>query len=73
VTEGPGEEAIHALRRRLVVGQTLYAFGASLCLANTYWSIGFIVLVQLYFAVAPRLPRGRAQAAAKAGAGGDVE
>jgi len=50
---GTGEEAFEALRRRLVVGQILYALGAALCLINTYWSIGFIVLVQLYFAIAP--------------------
>ncbi len=34
----------------------LYAFGACLCLINTYVSIGFIVLVQLYFALGLRLP-----------------
>lgn len=66
VIDGSGEEAIHAIGRRLIVGQTLYAFGALLCLVNTYWSIGFIVLVQLYFAVAPGgLPRRKAQPAAK--------
>jgi TMEM175 potassium channel family protein len=56
VNEGSGDEAFQALERRVVVGQMLYAFGAALCLINTYWSIGFIVLVQLYFAVAPSLP-----------------
>lgn len=70
--EGPGEDAIRAIGRRLVVGQSLYAFGALLCLVSTYWSIGFIVLVQLYFAVAPRLPRRRGQPAIQAGADGDV-
>ena len=30
-------------------------FGALLCLVNTYWSIGFIVLLQLNYAIAPRL------------------
>jgi TMEM175 potassium channel family protein len=44
-----------AICRRIVVGQSLYAFGALLCVFNTYWSIAFIVLVQLYYAVAPRL------------------
>lgn len=39
--------------------QTLYAFGAFLCVFNTYWSIGFIVLVQLNFAIAPKIPRPR--------------
>jgi TMEM175 potassium channel family protein len=32
---------------RIVIAQLLYAFGALLCVLNTYWSIGFIVLVQL--------------------------
>lgn len=46
-----------AIRRRIVIAQLLYAFGASLSLVNTYWSIGFIVLVQLNYAIAPRLWR----------------
>jgi uncharacterized membrane protein len=45
-----------AVERRIVVAQGLYAFGACLCLINTYVSIVFIVLVQLNFALAPRLP-----------------
>jgi hypothetical protein len=35
----------------------MYAFGALLCIFNTYWSIAFIVLVQLNYAIAPRLRR----------------
>ena len=45
-----------AIKRRILIGQALYAFGASLCVFNTYWSIAFIVLVQLNYAIAPRLP-----------------
>jgi uncharacterized membrane protein len=45
-----------AVERRIVVAQGLYAFGACLCLINTYVSIVFIVLLQLNFALAPRLP-----------------
>jgi uncharacterized membrane protein len=45
-----------AIKRRIVIGQSLYAFGALLCLISTYASIGFIVLVQLNYALAPRLP-----------------
>ena len=45
-----------ALKRRIVVAQALYAFGAALCIFSTYLSIAFIVLVQLNFAVAPKLP-----------------
>lgn len=44
-----------AICRRIMIAQALYAFGALLCLFNTYWSIGFIVLVQLNYAIAPRL------------------
>lgn len=45
-----------ALERRIIVAQSLYAFGAALCIFSTYLSIAFIVLVQLNFAVAPKLP-----------------
>ncbi|HEY1735482.1 MAG TPA: TMEM175 family protein [Methylovirgula sp.] len=43
-----------ALERRIIVAQSLYAFGAALCAINTYWSLGFILLVQLNYVVAPR-------------------
>jgi uncharacterized membrane protein len=43
-----------ALKRRIVIGQSLYAFGALLCVFNPYWSIAFIVLVQLNYVIAPR-------------------
>jgi uncharacterized membrane protein len=45
-----------AITRRILIAQALYAFGALLCLIDTYWSIAFIVLVQLNYAIAPRLP-----------------
>jgi hypothetical protein len=44
-----------AIERRILVAQALYAAGAALCVVNTYASIGFIVLVQLHFAIAPRI------------------
>jgi uncharacterized membrane protein len=44
-----------AVRRRIWGAQALYAFGAALCIFNTYWSIEFMVLVQLNFAIAPRV------------------
>ncbi|MGD0910212.1 MAG: TMEM175 family protein [Candidatus Acidiferrales bacterium] len=50
-------EASRAIQRRIVIAQSLYAFGAMLCIFSTYWSIGFIVIVQLYYAIAPRLGR----------------
>jgi len=34
-----------AIKRRIVIGQGLYAFGALLCIVSTYLSIAFIVLV----------------------------
>ena len=46
-----------AICHRIVIAQSLYAFGALLCVINTHWSITFIVLVQLYYAIAPRLWR----------------
>ena len=49
------DEIAHALQRRIVIAQALYAVGALLCAINTYWSIGFIVLVQLYYVTAPGL------------------
>ena len=47
-------EVHSAIRRRIVVAQGLYALGALLCFFNTYWSIAFIVLVQLNYVIAPR-------------------
>ena len=57
VREDISPEVAVAIKRRIVIAQGLYAFGASLCWISTYVSIGFIVLVQLYYAVAPRIPR----------------
>jgi len=45
-----------AVERRIVGAQALYAFGAALCVWDTYASIAFIVLVQLNFVIAPRIP-----------------
>ncbi len=49
-----------AVCRRIVIAQSLYAFGALLCIVSTYWSIAFIVMVQLYYALAPQ-PRAEAR------------
>jgi uncharacterized membrane protein len=54
--EGITREKQCAMERRIVVAQILYAVGAGLSFFNNYISIGFIVLVQLNFALAPRLP-----------------
>jgi uncharacterized membrane protein len=44
------------VKRRILVAQGLYAFGALLSFVGTGWSIAWIVLVQLNFAIAPRIP-----------------
>jgi len=44
-----------SVQRRIYVAQALYAFGAALCFVNTYWSIGFIIVVQLNYVVGPRV------------------
>lgn len=54
VREGTPPHFSNAIKRRILIAQALYAFGALLCVFSTYWSIAFIVLVQLYYAVAPR-------------------
>jgi uncharacterized membrane protein len=43
------------VERRIVIAQALYAFGAALCVFSTYASLGFIVLVQLNYVIAPRI------------------
>jgi len=43
-----------AICRRILIAQALYAAGALMCIINTHLSIGFILLVQLNYAVAPR-------------------
>ncbi len=45
-----------AIKRRIVIAQSLYAAGALLCLISTYVSIACIVMVQLNYAFAPRWP-----------------
>ena len=46
-----------AICRRIMTGQALYAAGALLCVINTYWSVAFILLVQLNYAIAPSFRR----------------
>jgi uncharacterized membrane protein len=48
---------VDAICRRIWTAQSFYAFGALLCVFHPYWSIGFIVLMQLYYAIAPRFAR----------------
>jgi uncharacterized membrane protein len=49
-------ELIAATERRIVIAQSLYAIGALLCIFSTYLSIGVIVLVQLNYVLAPKVP-----------------
>jgi uncharacterized membrane protein len=53
--EDIGPEVGRAVRRRIVVGQALYAIGMAIGVAvGTLPAVIFIVLVQLNFAIAPR-------------------
>lgn len=55
VKDDTSAEARKAVESRILGAQALYGLGALLCVINTYVSIAFIVLVQLNFAVAPRI------------------
>lgn len=46
------QEVRAAICRRVVIAQSLYAFGAALCVVDTRLSLGWIFLVQLQYAVA---------------------
>jgi len=48
-------ELSEAVERRIIIAQSLYAAGAALCIINTYVSIAAIVLIQLNYAIAPRI------------------
>jgi len=50
----PGEVR-DSICRRILIAQSLYAAGAALCFIHTWLSIAAIVLVQLNYALAPRL------------------
>jgi len=47
-------EVSQAIKRRIIVAQSLYALGALLCLVSNFVSIGFIVLVQLSYVLGLR-------------------
>jgi uncharacterized membrane protein len=52
-------EVSAAICRRILIAQALYGFGALLCVFNTYWSIAFIVIVQLNYAFGLHIRRTR--------------
>jgi uncharacterized membrane protein len=50
-------ELAHLFRGRILIAQSLYAFATALCLIFPTWvSITLIVLVQLNYVLAPRIP-----------------
>lgn len=53
------EEIRNSICRRILIAQSLYAAGAALCFISNWVSIGVIVLVQLNYAIAPRLGKTR--------------
>jgi len=57
VKDETGDEVRGAICRRVLIAQSLYAFGALLCVVSNYLSIAFIVLVQLNYAIAPRFDK----------------
>ncbi len=56
VSDDVGPDVGVAIRRRIVVAQLLYAFGAALSIVSVELAIAFIVAVQLNYAIAPRIP-----------------
>jgi uncharacterized membrane protein len=52
-----------AICRRVFWAQALYAVGVALCVFGSLWSVAFIFALQLNYAVAPRLPGRRKEAA----------
>ena len=57
VKEDTAPEIRGAICRRILIAQSLYAFGALLCVVSNYLSIALIVLIQLNYAIAPRWGR----------------
>jgi uncharacterized membrane protein len=50
------KELLGAFRRRVIVAQSLYAVGAVVGLLSVPLGLGLIILIQLNYALAPRLP-----------------
>jgi uncharacterized membrane protein len=60
-----------AIRKRIVIAQLLYAFGALLGMAHTLAGVVFIIAVQLNYAIAPMWQWRRRRGLASAAAGGE--
>jgi uncharacterized membrane protein len=56
IREDAPKELLNAFRRRVIIAQSLYAVGALVALLNVPLGLALIILVQLNYAVAPRLP-----------------
>lgn len=52
ITEETRDTVYEPIRRRILVAQALYFFGALLCFINPYLSIGVIIAIQLNYAFA---------------------
>lgn len=55
--EGVNREVAHLLRGRILIAQALYGVATALCLVFPTWvSITLIVIIQLNYVLAPRIP-----------------
>lgn len=49
-------ELLAGVNRRIAIAQSLYAFGALMAIVDTRLSIAIIIVVQLIYVIAPRVP-----------------
>ena len=56
IREDAPPELSNAFRRRVIIAQSLYAVGALVGLVNVPLGLALIILIQLNYAIAPRLP-----------------
>jgi uncharacterized membrane protein len=56
VTANVTPEASEAVKKRIVIAQTLYGLSTLLCLVNTYLAIGCIFALQINYALGLRWP-----------------
>ena len=56
IREDTPPELLGAFRRRVIVAQSLYAVGALVGLVSVPLGLGLIILIQLNYAAAPRVP-----------------
>lgn len=53
VCHDAAEGVARSIECRIIIAQALHELGTLLSIVNIYWSIGFIILVQLNYAIAP--------------------